>query len=316
MEQIKLNRLKSGEKFVGFLLIRSASLKTDIKGSKYYDMELSDDCAQMDAKLWNATEDMDFIRNYAIVKVAARVDTWRDKLQLKIDRIRPATQEDQVDLSQFVRSAPRDAHQMLQELEDTLRTISDEGMRALAERMLSERREKILYYPASQRLHHCVRGGLLQHTTTMLQAAEALLPVYPSLNRDLLLCGVILHDLCKMEEIDAMELGIAEDYTKRGKLIGHITQGVEAIGRCGREVGTEEETILLLQHMVLSHHDDPEFGSPKRPMFIEAEMLHHLDIMDARMYDFAQAVSGVEEGGFSDKIWHLNNIRVYHHGKK
>ena len=301
---------------MGFLLIRSASLKTDVKGSKYYDMELSDAYAQMDAKLWNATEDMDFIQNYAIVKIAARVDTWKEKLQLKIDKIRPAVEEDGVDLSQFVRSAPRDAQQMRQELFDTVETISDAEMKALVGKMLADRKEKILYYPASQRLHHCVRGGLLQHTTTMLQAAKALLPVYPNLDRDLLLSGVILHDLCKMEEIDAMELGIAEDYTKRGKLIGHINQGVEAIGQAGREVGMEEETILLLQHMVLSHHDEPEFGSPKRPMFIEAEMLHHLDILDARMYDFTQAVSGVEEGSFSDRIWHLNNIRVYHHGKK
>jgi 3'-5' exoribonuclease len=109
----------------------------------------------------------------------------------------------------------------------------------------------------------------------------------------------------------AGELGIVSEYTTEGELLGHIVQGVKMVDRAAREVGADTEVSLLLQHMILSHHYEPEFGSPKRPMIPEAEVLHYLDIIDARMYDMGKVLSHVEAGSFSDKVWLLHNRKLY-----
>ena len=159
-------------------------------------------------------------------------------------------------------------------------------------------------------LHHAIRSGLLFHLVRMLRAADAIAGVYPSVDTDLLFAGVLLHDLAKMDEMDASELGIAE-YSKVGKLLGHIVIGITEIDRVGRELGVSPEVVLLLKHMVLSHHDKAEFGSPKPPMFLEAELLHHIDTMDARVYDYDNALKDVKPGGFSEAVWSLDKRNLY-----
>jgi len=148
----------------------------------------------------------------------------------------------------------------------------------------------------------------------MLKTAEKLLEVYDFLDRELLFSGIILHDIAKIEEIEANYLGIALEYTFEGQLLGHIVQGIKKIDQAARRAGLDEETAILLQHMILSHHYEPEFGSPKRPMFPEAEVLHYLDILDARLFDMQKALGEVRPGGFSEKIWVLNNRRIYKPG--
>ena len=121
----------------------------------------------------------------------------------------------------------------------------------------------------------------------------------------------MLHDLSKIEEMESNELGVVSSYTPEGMLLGHIIQGIKTIDRVGSQLEADQETIILLQHLVLSHHYEPEFGSPKRPMIPEGEILHYLDLMDARMYDMQKALENVEPGGFSEKIWLLHNRNIY-----
>jgi len=135
--------------------------------------------------------------------------------------------------------------------------------------------------------------------------------VYTSLNRDLLFAGIILHDIAKTVEMNASELGIVSEYTIEGELLGHIIQGIKMIDQTATKLGADPEVSLLLQHMILSHHYEPDFGSPKRPMIPEAEVLHYLDLMDARMYDMGRVLGGVEEGKLSEKVWLLNNRKLY-----
>lgn len=160
--------------------------------------------------------------------------------------------------------------------------------------------------------HHAERSGLLHHTTTMLRAAQALLPIYPYLNRSLLLCGVIAHDLCKIDELSAGELGIASEYTKEGNLLGHIVQGVAHVREVGAQLGLSQEVLLLVEHMILSHHEIPEYGSPKPPLFPEAQMLHLLDMMDARMFAMHEALLITPKGAFSDRVRALEGRKLYH----
>lgn len=168
-----------------------------------------------------------------------------------------------------------------------------------------------MYYPAATRNHHAEYGGLLYHVKRMLMTGLRVCEVYQNLNRDLVAAGVILHDIEKLNEIQSNEYGISPGYSFEGQLLGHLVQGVKFLDRTCRELGFSEEKTLMLEHMILSHHYEPEFGSPKKPMFPEAEVLHYLDILDARMFDMEDALRGVEPGTFSDRIWTLDNRKVY-----
>jgi 3'-5' exoribonuclease len=194
---------------------------------------------------------------------------------------------------------------MREELFERVRAIRDEKLRQLVLLRLEDAGDRLDYYPAAQRLHHAERSGLLHHTSTMLKGAAALCELYPALDGDLLAAGVILHDLCKITEMNANEVGLASEYTLEGQLVGHLVQGVAEINRLGREIGMDEELRIMLEHMILSHHDMPEYGSPKRPMFPEAEVLHTLDMLDARMYEMQRALEAVQPGSFTERIWSL-----------
>ena len=121
-----------------------------------------------------------------------------------------------------------------------------------------------------------------------------------------------MHDMAKTEEMEAETSGAASQFTLEGRLLGHISQGVLLVDRLGRELGTPKDMLTILEHMILSHHELPEYGSPRRPMFAEAEILHYLDTIDARMYDFNLATKDLKPGQFSDAIWTLENRRVFY----
>ena len=154
-------------------------------------------------------------------------------------------------------------------------------------------------------------AGLLWHIKRMLMLGDKACQVYTNLDRDLLLTGVILHDTEKMTEILSNELGISSGYSFEGKMLGHLVLGVRELDRVCEEMGIDTEKKVMLEHMIISHHYEPEFGSPKKPLFPEAEMLHYLDMIDAKMFDMEEAVSKTEPGEFSDRVWTLDNRTIY-----
>ncbi|MBQ9855681.1 MAG: HD domain-containing protein, partial [Clostridia bacterium] len=178
--------------------------------------------------------------------------------------------------------------------------------KALVLMRLEEAGEKLLFMPAALKLHHAERSGLLNHTSTMLKGAQMISELYPFLDADLIAAGVILHDLCKIDEMKSDELGMVSDYTREGNLLGHLVIGVSELNRCARTLGVRSELVTMLSHMILSHHDLPEYGSPKPPMFPEAEVLHTLDVLDARMNEMTHELSKVQPGSFTDRIWSLD----------
>ena len=141
--------------------------------------------------------------------------------------------------------------------------------------------------------------------------AEHCCEVYTYLNKDLLLAGVIIHDIEKLNEMLADESGIVSEYTFEGQLLGHLIMGVKTVDRLSKELGISEEKTVMLEHMMLSHHYEPEFGSPKRPMFPEAEALHYMDMIDFKLYDFESNLEGVKPGNFSEWIRTLDGRRLY-----
>ena len=194
---------------------------------------------------------------------------------------------------------------------DAANAIGDPDMKKVALKVLTDNKDRLMYYPAASRNHHAEYGGLLWHMKRMLANGVSMCGVYEFLNKDLVVTGVIIHDIEKLNEIDASELGIASGYSRKGQLLGHITQGATLIDEISKELGIPEEKAVMLEHMILSHHYEPEFGSPKKPMFPEAEILHYLDIIDARMFDMEEALDTVEPGSFTERVRTLDNRRLY-----
>lgn len=314
MEMKKICEIKKGDKIEGFYLIKSVDVKitNNSNTNKYLDFNLSDATGDINAKLWEANEELEkTLKQSSLVKVRGSVNEWRGKLQLKIEMIRLADENDEVSICDFVAVAPYSPEKMYDDILNYLSKIENIDIQNIVTNILSNNEEKLMHYPAAKSNHHAIRSGLLYHTTTMLKAGEKLSEIYTFLNKDLLYAGIILHDIAKIYEMDASDLGIVSEYTVEGQMLGHIVQGIKMIETASIEVKADKEVAMLLQHMVLSHHYEAEYGSPKKPMIPEAEMLHHLDVIDARMYDMNKALGDTEEGRFSERIWSLDNISVY-----
>ena len=305
--------LKKGDKFDGVLLIKQCEVRVAQNGSRFLDATLCDRTGEINAKAWEWGE-APAPEKLSVVQVRAVTNEYMGKLQLKLESI-AATDVSKANLSTLIPCAPNPPDLMLGQIYETIDAMEDDDVKLLCAAIVDENKEQLRYWPAAVSFHHSERSGLLHHTTSMLRAAKALLPVYPFLNADLLLGGVILHDICKICELDSSALGLAGEYTKRGLLLGHITMGASYVLAMGDKLGIESEIPLLLSHMVLSHHSEPDYGSPRRPMFAEAEMLHHLDKLDARMYDMQHSISALKEGEFTGYIRSLENRKLYRHSK-
>ena len=312
MELITIDQFTNGAKIEGFYLIKSCQCKTAANNNKYLDLTLSDQTGEINAKLWEySEEDGKSYESSTLIKIRGTVSEWQGQLQLKIERIRLCTPDDGVDPANFVPVAPYTPEYMFNHILNFITKMQDPDIKAIVQYIFKENKQKLMTFPAAMKNHHAIRSGLLYHTMTMLMLAEKLSSVYDFINTDLLYGGVILHDMAKIEEMDANELGIVSDYTVEGQLLGHIIQGIKNVDRVAKKVGANEEASLLLQHMILSHHYEPEFGSPKRPMIPEAELLHYLDIIDSRMYDMKRVLQNTPEGGFSEKLWSMHNRKLY-----
>ncbi len=298
-------------RFEGFLMVRGAERKTDKNGRDYVDMNLGDRTGELNAKIWNWDGTQELPESGKPVKVRGQVQEYNGRLQFRIERWRPVTPEDPVNLADLVPAAPRTAEEMKRDILETVNGFSSEPLRKLTLEMLDMAGDRLDWFPAAQRMHHAERSGLLHHTTDMLRLAKAALEIYPWMNRDLLCAGVILHDLGKLEELKSDESGNVSDYTRDGQLLGHLVRGITLLNRAAEKTGVTGEWVVLLEHMLLSHHGEPEFGSPRPPMFPEAEALHWIDMMDARMNTMKTAWEKTPEGAFSERIFSLDR-RVYH----
>lgn len=309
---LNISQLKVGEKAEGFFLIKSFEVKKTTAGKQYIDLNLVDKTGEINAKIWDySKENETLVTENNIVKVRGEVLDWSGSKQLKVNKIRGKVPTDNIQISELIPAAPIEPSTMLNNVNSYIKKIKDLQIKLLIKNIFHKYEAKLLYYPAAKKNHHSYLGGLLYHTLRMLQSGEKLGEVYTFLNMDYVYAGVLLHDICKILEMESDEYGVVSDYTMEGKLLGHIIQGIKEIEIEGEKIGLAREKSIVLQHMVLSHHYEPEFGSPKKPMTPEAEILHFLDIIDARMFDFEHALEGIEPGQFTDKIWLLDNRNLY-----
>lgn len=315
MKEIYIKDLQKDMDVTDFFMVKSSAIKVGSNGKQYWDLTLGDKFGEISAKKWDVGDrELELnaqIKEKDIVKIRAVITEWAGQLQMRVLRIRKSEQADGIEMSNFVKAAPEDSQEMYDFILNEAENLGDTDLKAICVKVLTENKERLLYYPAAQKNHHAEFAGLLYHTKRMLMTGMRVCEVYTNLNRDLVLAGVILHDMEKLNEIMAEADGIAIGYSFEGQMLGHIIQGVKSIDRMTLELGFPREKAIMLEHMILSHHYEPEFGSPKRPLFPEAELLHYLDILDARMFDMETALEMTVPGGFSEKVWTLDNRKIY-----
>ncbi len=312
MDLIKVADMKKGMTILGFYLVKTAAIKNSSNGnSQYGDYTIADETGEINGKIWDVAEPESCPAAGSIIKLQGLVNEYQGKLQLRIDKFRYTTSEDPVSPENLVPSAPVSGDEMFLAVDAFADRISHAGLKALVKLAMEENMERLLIWPAAVKNHHSVRSGLLYHTLSMLRVAEGIIRVYPFLRADLIYAGAILHDMAKLFELDATNTGIATDYTRDGMLLGHIVQGILWVNNAAERVGLDPKIATLVEHMLLAHHYEPEYGSPRRPMFPEAEILHYLDIIDARMYDMHKTLDDTPAGRFSERLWTLHNRQLY-----
>ena len=317
MKPYYIKDLKPDEagRFEDRYLVKNADIRDGNNGKRHLYMTLADATGEIQAVKWSLTPDE--IRSYSniktgmIITIVARCKEYQGKNQLVIDVIKGRAKEDSYDRMDFFKAAPETPEAMYDYIISRINAFEDEDLRKVCLSFYEGNKDRLMYYPAAMSNHHAEFGGLLYHVKRMMMMGERACEVYTYLNKDLLLAGVALHDIEKLNELDSDENGVVPEYTLEGKMLGHLVMGVHTIGDRCKELGIDEEKCLLLQHMALSHHYEPEFGSPKKPLFPEAEMLHYLDMVDAKMFDMEDALRNVEPGGFSDKVFTLDNRKLY-----
>ncbi len=295
MSRRYIQQLTDGENIDEVYLVSDKQLRANRNGNSFLQLELRDRTGAMSARLWNAGENLfrtfeegDFLR------IKAKVQLFQGALQMilnHIDKVPPEV----VDLVDFMPHTDQDVGKLFEKLRSGVLKMKNFHLRALIECFLMDDDfvRRYCRAPAGIRNHHAYVGGLLEHVVNMIDAAERLLPLYPSLDRDLLLAGIFFHDLGKVRELSYDRVF---GYTDEGQLIGHLVIGVEMINERLPQVrdltgeAFPTELLLRLKHMVVSHHGTYEFGSPKLPMTPEAIALHHLDNLDAKVHSFARDI--------------------------
>jgi len=290
-----LQQLTDGETIDEVYLVSEKQLRANRNGNLYIQLELRDRTGAISARLWNAGEQL--FRSFEegdFLQIKGKAQLFQGALQIILSRL-DKVESEKVELADFLPRTEHDVSKLLERLRGMLLKMSNPHLRALIECFLMDEKfvEGFCKVPAGVRNHHAYLGGLLEHVVQLLDVGDRLLPLYPQLDRDLLLTGIFLHDVGKVRELS---YGRVFSYTDEGQLIGHLVIGVEMLNEKAAQVPdlTGEpfpaEMLLRLKHMILSHHGTYEFGSPKLPMTPEAIALHHLDNLDAKVHSFTRDI--------------------------
>jgi 3'-5' exoribonuclease len=261
-------------------------------------MTLGDVSGAIDAKLWP-----EGVRKWgsdfgaqAIVKVVGRVETYRETKQLVVEKIRLKDDREEIDYSLIVKSSPTDPQELYSDLTGMAKDLQPPDLSRLVLSILDKVRPRLLGAPAARMLHHAYKGGLIEHMTDVTNKAKAICEFVPDINRNMVIAGAILHDIGKTLELKTD----VNSRTTEGKLVGHLILGSNLITEAAMELGIKEKPWLPeLQHIVLAHHGEAQFGSPVNPLTREALIVHFIDNLDAKLKMMEEALSQVDDEGFT-----------------
>lgn len=306
MKEIK--ELLEGDKILGQMLVNNATRGVTNNGLSYMTIVFQDRSGTIEGKKWDISdEDIETFTPGNIVNVSAEVIFYKTGLQLKVysgDKV----DSKNVDIARFVTSAPIPLPDLEKKLDDYLNSLKDKDIALLTKTIIKEHYKDYVTFPAAVRNHHDFGSGILFHSLSMADLAEFVSSKHENVNRDLLIAGTLLHDMGKIVELSGP---IIPKYTVEGKLLGHISIMSSIISETAERLNIKSEVPMLLQHMVLSHHGQYEFGSPVLPLTREALLLSLIDDLDAKMAVLDKAYEGVGPGEFTQKIFALEDRYFY-----
>lgn len=295
------------EHIEGQFLLGNVSKGVNQNGGAYLSVELRDASGSIVGKKWDATmEDEQLFVVGNVIQVVGETNKYKDQLQLKILSAELVPLE-QIDVEKFVKAPPVAKETLIERFNAHVNSIKNEDCLKILKYMINKFGDKIYSYPAAVSIHHEYSSGLLMHSITMADLADYLCPIYDC-DHDLMITGCLLHDLGKIIELEGP---IVYKYSTEGKLLGHISIMAAELRKAAEELKINSEIPLLLEHMVLSHHGQQEFGSPVMPLTKEALLLSLVDNLDSKMVVVNKAIADVEPGNFSNKVFSLDNRSFY-----
>jgi 3'-5' exoribonuclease len=307
----KLYDYEMDESLEIFLLIKSAVQRTTRNGKPFLTLTFQDTSGEMTGILWDVTEEqVETYKPSRVVSVRGKRQEYNGQPQLRIEGIRLANESEPNNPELYVKRAPINREKMIEQLNAVIFEITNPNMNRIVRFLLKKYQKEFLTAPAAKTNHHAFNGGLAFHTISMLEMAKTIVNYYPNMNRSLIYAGLILHDLGKVLELSGPT---ATEYTLEGQLIGHIVLvDQEITDACAElKIDPKSEDVLVLRHVILAHHGELEFGSPVRPQIKEAEVIHYLDQIDAKINMLDEALEQTDKGDFTGKIWAMENRRFY-----
>jgi 3'-5' exoribonuclease len=297
-----INTIEPGQTIDDIYLIREPILRSTTRGDLYIAMYLLDRTGQLNGRMWQATETIyKALPKPGFVHIQGRSELYQNNLQIIINNI-SVVDTNKVNIDDFLARTTKDVGQMFEEVKKMIGRIQNPQLRAIVNEFLADKElmDKFCNVPGGMKLHHDYIGGLLEHVHNMLRVAVSILPLYPNIQADLVLTGIFLHDIGKTEEL---AYDMAFTYTDSGQLIGHIVKSVLMVNRKvdalrARGTNIDPDIVDILGHIILSHHGEYEFGSPKLPAMPEAFMVYYIDDLDAKLNLVASAID--EETGDSN----------------
>jgi 3'-5' exoribonuclease len=296
MEHNWIKDIKENDTVNGDYLVTNKTLGQTRQGNAFLTLTLADKTGAIEARVWDNVEQLSSqFKERDVVTVVGQANTYRNQIQIQIQGLK--RNPSPVDTTVFLDSTPQDTGRMLSELKKLTHQIENRHLKTLIDSFMADHRfvSGLKKAPAAKYFHHAYLGGLLEHTLSVAHIALEVSEHYPDLDRDLLLAGAVLHDIGKMEEL-TYDLGI--DYSDRGRLLGHIVLGVLMVEeKLKISKDFPPELATRLKHLILSHHGEFEFGSPKRPKFLEAFALHLIDDLDAKMIGLSKLLKDDRQEG-------------------
>ena len=303
-----ISEFSDGDRINGQFLISNSAKCLNNAGAAYMNLELKDSSGTINAKKWEASlEDETNLVIGSVIYLEGDVLKYKDSLQMKLLSYSVVDSKD-VDVAKFVKAPPVPKEELIKRFNQYVEGIKNEDCRKILDYLIKRLSPKLFDYPAAVSVHHDYASGLLMHTVSMADIGSFLADYYGDIDKDMLITGILLHDMGKTIEFEGP---VIYKYSLEGKLLGHISIMVSEIRRAAEGLKITGEVPLLLEHMVLSHHGSNEFGSPILPLTKEALLLSLIDNLDSKMVFTAKALEGVNPGEFTNKLFPLDNRMMY-----
>lgn len=287
MAHLYIKDIQPGQQLNDTYMVTQPVLRNTAKGDLYIAMFLSDKTGKVNSRLWQATEELyQTIPSEGFLTIRGKSELYQGNMQIVVNDLQ-VVEPDQVRLMDYMPRTEKNIGEMFEEVKSILGTIENPDLKHLTGAFIEDQElmKQFCIAPAAMQMHHNYLGGLLEHTLNMLNVAQVLFPLYPKIQKDLVITAILLHDIAKTQELS---YNIGFSYTDRGQLLGHIIQGTQLITQKADALKAEGKTVNqdildALLHIIVSHHGQYDFGSPKLPATPEAFMVTYIDNLDAKM---------------------------------